>query len=152
MSGISLAVIRLVALLKLVKSHYRPSMVIKMITFLILIIPFWGVACKDDGQGKNQPDLSVSSEQEDQDEILRRAQETQPHEGTVAPPLSDPTVLKGSGPEVLSNWPADLDGDGDQVIDRPLANRPDLPVDNCPDFFNPEQEDENHNGIGDSCE
>lgn len=110
---------------------------LKLITILVLItFPLWGTACK--GDGSEGPEVE-----------LDQIEET---ENPQAAPLQDPAVLEGSGPEVLSSFPPEVDKDQDGVLNVKVDRFPDFPLDNCPEFFNPEQEDSDGDGIGDACE
>ena len=127
-----------------------------MVLILInLLLPL--AACDDNSnedETKNPSPKTETSQgvQEQNDAILKQSEETHPHDGNKAPPLQDTAVLKDSGPEVTSALPPDIDKDADGFIDQALPNHPEFPVDNCPEFYNPDQEDESHNGIGDACE
>ncbi len=52
----------------------------------------------------------------------------------------------------LNVLPRSLDLDQDGVPNVSIMNNPEARMDNCPEVFNPDQADENHNGIGDRCE
>lgn len=146
---------------------------IKMINFIILIgLSLSPIACKEEapsapqgvapllgepaadqtgpstGQGiavsggvADQEDASADPEELSDEELLRRMREETP----------DPSTVQG-GPEVMSQFPPEADSDGDGFIDMPVEALPNLPVDNCPQFANPDQADRNGNGIGDACE
>jgi hypothetical protein len=136
--------------------HFR---LLKMITFIILItFPFFHTGCEEDGGTLEGVDANISegeNEEEDTDDIdarLEEAMQNLPGEGRVAPPLTDPSVLDNSGPEILSAFPPDMDRDQDGIIDVSIEGRPNFPVDNCIEFYNPEQNDLDGNGIGDACE
>lgn len=47
---------------------------------------------------------------------------------------------------------SDLDIDLDGVPNKPLPDTPDVKLDNCPDKFNPKQEDTDNDGIGNVCD
>lgn len=134
---------------KLIVMLNRPKSSLKMIISIILISLgcFFTNACEED-QEEAPPAESVS----DQDRQIEEAEEGRPHAPKQAPPLTDPSTIKDSGPEVLSSFPPEIDKDQDGVVDEALPNRPDLPVDNCPQFYNPDQEDEDNDGVGDACQ
>lgn len=145
-----------------IKLNGRPFRLLKMISFIILIGGLvLGVACKEGEQepGTPEPTANVPEEQnpdldgstEGLSDLEGRMGEL-PHDEKTVPPLRDPKVLQGSGPEIMSAFPPEIDADQDGVVDRSLPNQPELPVDNCPQYYNPDQEDGNQNGIGDVCE
>ena len=114
-------------------SRLKSFSALKLIMVLILItFSLWGVGCK--GDGSEAPDAELNLEE------------------VSPPPLQNPAVLEGSGPEVTSSFPPDVDKDQDGVLDLKVEKFPDFPLDNCPEFYNPEQEDSNQDGIGDACE
>lgn len=127
-------------------------MVIRMIRFLIVINLAIGLlaGCSERSQDEGH-DVSVSGEAEG---------------GNAPDPIKDleeqgrlPTA--GGGGKVpglpleksaISLYPPEVDSDQDNVPDQAIAGRPDIPVDNCPGLFNPDQEDADEDGVGDSCE
>ena len=130
---------------------WRRRGAIKVIIFIILIIP-WLVACNEEG-GPTDPGDEDPAEVFDDSVTDSEGDLTAPHDAKVTPPpLTDPSVLSGSGPEVLSAYPPEIDRDADGFVDQPLPARPDIRVDNCPDFSNPDQEDSDGDGLGDACE
>ncbi len=109
-------------------------------SFLGLILgSFLLISCN-----KDSPEVPPDAEK-----VLQEAGEDLPHDPKLPPPLDN---SQGSGPEVLSSLPPEVDRDADGIADRRIPSRPDLPVDNCAAYYNPEQEDQNSNGIGDACE
>lgn len=134
--------------------------VIKMIKILILIqagltlLALGG--CNDNaGNAANdlKPNTSISGEPSGAaaDDPLKQMQD----EGKL-PAIGTGGKMSVLGdtptPGSLSLYPPSVDPDQDNVPNVPIPGHPEIAVDNCPNVFNPGQEDANHNGIGDACE
>lgn len=134
------------------KIRQKVIKMIKIITLIPASIAYLMIAgCG--GQGSKeappgaQPDVDVSGTPDDP---LRQLQEEGrlPTVGTspkMAPPLE-------SGAEALSLFPPDVDPDQDNVPNSAVSGHPEIPVDNCPNVFNPGQEDDDGDGVGNACE
>ena len=132
-----------------------------MINFLILImvslaLVLSGPGCTESGNqgGGTAVEGDLSETEAAEGDILKKMQD----EGKLPPSMegrrlpvlpSDGEVLRGSGPEVLSLYPVEIDTDQDEYPDDPIEGRPEVKTDNCPGLFNPDQADANGDGIGD---
>ncbi len=136
--------------------------VIKMIKILILIqigfLPLVGAGCNDEGTSTGPEDLkpntSVSGEMGGGTEDPLKQLENEgklPKVGTGGkmPVIGAPSAPSAEG---LSLYPPNVDPDQDNIPSTPIAGHPEISVDNCPNVFNPGQEDDNHNGVGNVCE
>lgn len=133
--------------------------VIKMIKILILIqaglIGLVTVACNDDGATDRPADLSpeASVSGGPSDDPLKQLENDGklPKTGTGGklPVIGVPSAPTSEG---LSLYPPSVDSDQDNIPNAPIAGHPEIVLDNCPNFFNPGQEDANSNGVGDACE
>lgn len=135
---------------------------IKMIKILILIqaglFSLVVAGCDDEGStsqpGDLRPDATVSSESAGgTDDPLKQLENEGklPKTGTGGkmPVIGAPSAPSAEG---LSLYPPNVDPDQDNIPNVPIAGHPEISVDNCPSAFNPGQEDDNHNGVGNICE
>ena len=107
------------------------KMAIKMISFLMMIMVFGFLTACDNSQPPQ------NSQNPNSREIVGGGVKT----------ANPPTA-----PESVSVYPLEVDPDQDNVLNVSISGHPEYPIDNCPTVFNPGQEDEDDNGIGDVCE
>ncbi|QQR81070.1 MAG: hypothetical protein IPJ69_02710 [Deltaproteobacteria bacterium] len=72
--------------------------------------------------------------------------------GIITSPTDSPHQFIRDEGSSVSVYPIEVDPDQDNVLNVAISGHPEYPIDNCPTVFNPGQEDEDQNGIGDVCE
>ncbi len=93
------------------------------------------------GPAEVNPDVGISGTPEGGSDPLKELQE----EGKLPPYGTGPktTPPTGATTEGLSVFPPSVDHDQDNILDT---------ADNCPNVFNPGQEDSDGDGVGNSCD
>jgi hypothetical protein len=131
--------------------------VIKMIKIITLIpasLAYLALAgCSgDNGEAATDghPDASISGAPSGSQDPLKDLQD----EGKLPTVGTGPktTPATASGAESLSVYPPSVDADQDNVPNSAISGHPEIALDNCPNIFNPGQEDSDHNGTGDACQ
>lgn len=136
---------------------------------ILIISPLFLLFACNDQEVANPPasspsnDISVSASQPETqpesqpEDPLRELQEQGrlPNTGEGAKPrvlMGNPAIVSDVPHDSLNVFPPDYDPDRDNVPSVPIPGHPEIRLDNCPNAFNPTQEDSNGNGVGDACE
>lgn len=133
--------------------------VIKMIKIITLIpasVAYLLIAACNSGDSSKAPentsvDTSISgAPTEGAADPLKELQD----EGKLPTVGTGPktTPPAGSTAEGLSVYPPSVDPDQDNAPNSAITGHPEIAVDNCPGVFNPGQEDDDHDGVGNLCE
>lgn len=138
------------------KIRKRAIKMIKIITLIPASIAYLMIAACNSGdssKGGENPgiDTSISG--------APSGAETDPlkeleGEGKLPPIGTGPKTTPSTGAAVdgLSVYPPSVDPDQDNVPNSAIAGHPEIAVDNCPNVFNPGQEDDDGDGVGNLCE
>lgn len=126
--------------------------VIKMIKIITLIpasvVYLMIAACGSNESNSNtpNPEASISgAPAAGSEDPLKQLQD----EGKLPPYGTGPKTTPGNA---LSVYPPDVDPDQDNVPNAGITGQPDIAIDNCPNVFNPGQEDGDGDGVGNACE
>lgn len=136
------------------KFRQKVIKVIKIITLIPAGLAYLAIAgCSGDNAPAGtdvNPDTSISGAPSGSQDPLKDLQDEGKLPTIGTGPKSAPSTASGN--ESLSVYPPSVDADQDNVPNSAIGGHPEIALDNCPNVFNPGQEDADHDGIGDVCE